>query len=307
VNYDKRILKSGTLAVAVTIAFAIFISRAAEWSKGLNSEMIVIGQSTNSGGGGGDTCSTGSSGTGTVQTTKIIPQMALGSFDNGLTKYTTIIQIVNTGNAAQSVAGNFYKQDGSALTAALTAGGTTINNGVLNSTNIPAGAIFVIRGGGTTDAGVTGWARLQYCASLTISTFFELRDGRPNMDVLYSRVGVAASAPNMQSFVIPRVREVATGLDVGFALVNTGTSPANLTIELKDATGATVAGGSTTLVFGPGQHIAKFTKDHFPSVVDGTGRVYQYLKFTSQSASFAAVGLAFEGANQTSVPVDALQ
>ena len=52
-NYDKRILKSGTLAVAVTIAFAIFISRAAEWSKGLNSEMIVIGQSTNSGGGGG--------------------------------------------------------------------------------------------------------------------------------------------------------------------------------------------------------------------------------------------------------------
>jgi len=307
VNYDKRILKSGALAVAATIVFAIFISRAAEWSRGLDSEMIVLGQGTNSGGGGGDTCSTGSSGTGTVQTTKIIPQMALGSFDNGLTKYTTIIQIVNTSNAAQSVAGNFYKSDGSALTSALTAGPTTINNGVLNSTNIPAGAIFIIRGGGTSDPGAIGWGKLQYCGSMTISTFFELRDGRANVDILYSRVGVAAGAPNMQSFVIPRVREVATGLDVGFALVNTGTAAANLTVELKDATGATVAGGSTTLAFGPGAHKAQFTKDLFPSVAEGAGRVYQYLKFTSQSASFAAVGLAFEGPNQTSVPVDVLQ
>jgi len=60
---------------------------------------------------------------------------------------------------------------------------------------------------------------------LSISTFFELRDGASN--VLYSRVGVAASPANMSGFVIPRIREVAAGLDVGFALVNTGTTAAN--------------------------------------------------------------------------------
>jgi len=298
VKFDKRIWKTGALAVAVTIVFAIFISRAAEWTKGFNSEVVVFGQKTNT---GGPACVTGPS------ATEIIPHMPLGSFDKGLTKYTTIIQIVNYTNTAQSIVGSFYQQDGTTLTGVLTAGATTINKGVLNSTDLPAGAILVISGGGTSDAGLIGWGKLQYCGSMTISTFFELRDGRPNVNALYSRVGVAASAPNLQNFVIPRVREVATGLDVGFAVVNTGSTAANLTVELKDATGATVTGGSTTLVFGPGAQRAQLTKDLFPSVTEGTGRVYQYLKFTSQSASFAAVGLAFEGANQTSVPVDVLQ
>jgi hypothetical protein len=295
VKYDKRILKSGAFAVGATIVFAIFISRAAEWRKGVNSERVVLGQGESP----GTTCST---------VTKIIPQMPLGSFDKGLTKYTTIIQVVNGTNSDQPIAGNFYKQDGMPLTAALTSGSTPINNGVLNSTSIPAGAVFVIRGGGTSDTGVIGWGKLQSCGGLTIAAFFELRDGRPKMkEVLYSRVGVAPSAPNMKSFVIPRVREVIAGLDVGFAVVNTGLTAAKLTVELKDAAGETVPEGNTTLAFAPGEQRAQLTKDLFPSVAEETGRVYQYLKFTSQSASFAAVGLAFEGANQTSVPVDVLQ
>src|SRR6185503_5364219 len=77
-NY-KRILKTGLLAVAATIAFAIFAYRAAEWSKGLNSEMIVLGQNTGGPGGGGTGgsggCTTGASGTSSAQITKVIPQM----------------------------------------------------------------------------------------------------------------------------------------------------------------------------------------------------------------------------------------
>jgi len=95
VNDYKRILKTGALAVAATVAFGVFAYRAAEWSKGINSEMIVLGQER-------------------IQAaerapvrrprqeqprfknTKVIPQMALGSFDGGLTKYSTVVQIVNT-------------------------------------------------------------------------------------------------------------------------------------------------------------------------------------------------------------------
>src|SRR5438552_6294157 len=111
----KRILKTGGLAVAVTIVFAVFAFRAAEWSKGLNSEMIVYGEGTNTGG-GTSSCTTGTTGTFNVQTTKVIPQMALNSFDAGLTKYSTVIQIVNTSGAAQSISSNFYNENGTELT-----------------------------------------------------------------------------------------------------------------------------------------------------------------------------------------------
>ena len=74
-NYNKRILKTGALAAAVTAAFAIFVYRAAEWSLGLNLEYQVLGQS-----GGGPAPVPASTNT----TTKIIPQIAIGSFDGGL-------------------------------------------------------------------------------------------------------------------------------------------------------------------------------------------------------------------------------
>ena len=45
-NTHKRILKTGALAVAMTIVFAIFAFRAAEWTKGLDSEFIVYGQAS---------------------------------------------------------------------------------------------------------------------------------------------------------------------------------------------------------------------------------------------------------------------
>src|SRR5437867_1298721 len=109
-NYNKRILKTGALAAAVTVAFAVFVYRAAEWSRGLNPENLVLGQ----GGGGVAPVPAG-----TNTTTKIIPQIAIGSFDRGLTKYITVIQIVNSGASPVAVTGDFYKEDGSASTLTL--------------------------------------------------------------------------------------------------------------------------------------------------------------------------------------------
>src|SRR5207253_5581021 len=97
---NKRTLKTGALAIVVTVVFGIFAFRAAEWSRGLNSEFVVLGQS---GGTTGCTSTGSGSGTGSVLTTKVVPQIALGSFDGGLTKYSTIIQIVNTSGSAGTI------------------------------------------------------------------------------------------------------------------------------------------------------------------------------------------------------------
>src|SRR5712691_6668198 len=94
----KRILKTGALAVAMTIVFAIFAFRAAEWTKGLNSEFIVYGQNT-----GG---STGTSGTGGGSTgaAKIVAQIASGNFgDIEPRNYGTVMEIVNPGTTAVTV------------------------------------------------------------------------------------------------------------------------------------------------------------------------------------------------------------
>lgn len=302
-GFNKRILKSGALAVVATIAFAIFVFRAAEWSKGLNSEVIVLGQGTNTTPTCTTTGGTGGSGTGSVAVTKVIPQIAVGTFDGGLTKYSTVIQVVNTSGAVGSLSANFYRENGAALdNVSLSAGTATITSGVLASTNLAKDTVLVISGSGGS-AGSIGWGKLTTCGSVSISTFFELRDGATN--VLYSRVGVAASPANMSKFVIPRVRDVAAGLDVAFALVNTGTASATLTATLFDAAGASLATKDVTLT--AGSHQALFTQQFFGLTNEPSGKNYQYVKFSSASASFAAIALAFEGGNQTSFPVDVLQ
>jgi hypothetical protein len=300
---NKRILKTGALAAAVTVGFGIFAYRAAEWSKGLNSEMIVLGQGTATA--GSNPCATGGTGTTTAQTTRVIPQMAMGLFNGGLA-YTTIVQIVNTSGAPQSISANFYKQDGSPLNnISLTAGASTITDGMLSTVSIPKDGILVINGGGTGNAGVVGWGKITSCGGLSISTFFELRDAANN--VLYSRVGVPASPANMSGFIIPRVRDLAAGLDVGFALVNTGAPGTSATVraELRNAAGTVIK--FMDIEMAGGSQRALFTRDLFAPLDETTGRNYQYVKFSSSSPTFAAIALAFEGGTQTSFPVDVLQ
>jgi hypothetical protein len=296
----KRIVKTGVLAAAATAGFALFAYRVADWSRGMDSEIVVLGQAGEPG-----TCPADATGTAAVRTIKIIPQIAVDSFDGGLAKYSTFIQIINTGETSQSIAGAFYKQDGTPLdNVTLTAGQATITNGVVEPASIPKNGTLVISGGGTTKAGVLGWGRLALCGALIVSTFFELRDGRSN--VLYSRVAVAASPANMSSFVIPRIRDVAAGLDVGLALVNTALDgSATLTAELKDAAGNTLATKDIPMQ-GRSQK-SLFTREIFPSLVEDRGRNYQYLKFSSASSVFAASALSYEGPTLTSFPVEALQ
>ena len=296
-KFNQRILKTGMFAVIATALFAAFMYRVAEWSNGTNAEMAEARQTLN--------CSDAAPGN-RAQTTKVIPQVPLGSFDSGLTAYSTAIQIVNISGMAQTVTGNFYKEDGTPLdNVTLAAGTTIIAKGVLPPISIVKDGVLVIGGGGKEGVGVIGWGKIVACGPLSLSTFFELRDAKTNL--LLSRVGVAASPPNMSSFVIPRIREVNTGLDVGFALVNTAASGnAMVKAELKDAEGNTIA--TRDLHMAGGAHRSGFTRDLFAPLNDPQdGRAYQYVKFTSTSPTFAAIALAFEGSTQTSFAAEALR
>jgi hypothetical protein len=295
---NKRILKTGLLAVVVTVAFAVFVFRMAEWSRGLNSDAVALGQRTGAG-----TCSATSTGA-FAESVKVVPQIALSSFDGGLTKYSTIIQIINTSGAAQTVSANFYKEDGTPLdNASLAAGSGFVTTGVMNPTSIPKDGILVISGGGTTDTGVLGWGKVISCGAASVTTFFELRDGRTN--VLYGRIGAVASPPNLSSFIIPRIREIATQLDVGFAVVNTAESgSATLMVDLIDGEGNSMKQQSIELAARSKK--VQFAAQLFALPNERPGRSYQYLKFTSTSPTIAAVALGLERDQLTGFPVDVL-
>src|SRR5437867_3866980 len=130
--------------------------------------------------------------------------------------------------------------------------------GSLSALELPANGVLVI----TADAAPTGtalWAKFATSAALTISTVFESHDSVTN--VLFGRVGVSSSEPDIQQFVIPRIRNTTSGLDTGFAIVNTGTAAATLTSTLRTASCAIVATDVRT--FAPGQHLSVFAREYF--------------------------------------------
>jgi hypothetical protein len=312
---NKRILKTGALAVAMTVVFAIFAFRAADWTKGLSSEFIVYGQSTGGTSGGTTGGSTGSS------TTKIVAQIASGNFgDIEPRNYGTVMEIVNPGTTAVTLSGNFYKEDGTASTVSYTASASTltITGGAFSNYSLPAGGILVISTGTTTantpTVGSTNWGKFTGSGNISVTSFFELRHSASR--ALAARVGVAASSPTLGSFVVARVREKQTlaaaanganDIDTGFALVNTGTASAVVTVAIKDVNGQTI--GTKAVALTAGQHIANFASLLFSDVAEtaGQGRQYQYLRFDSNPATIAAVGLSLEGGSLSSFPVDPVQ
>src|SRR5215467_14488265 len=144
---NKRILKTAALAVAMTVVFAIFAFRAADWTKGLNSEFIVYGQAGSGSSGG-----------------KVVAQIASGNYgDVEPRAYGTIMEVVNPGTTAVTISGNFYNENGTAATIPYTSSGSNlaITNGAFSNYSLPAGAILVISTG-TTSAntpanGTTNW------------------------------------------------------------------------------------------------------------------------------------------------------
>lgn len=295
----RRILKTGALAIVVTIAFASFVFRVEEWTKALRSDFVVYGST---GTGGGSTGGTGGGGGTSVSVTKVLPQIAVGSFDGNLTKYSTVIEIVNTNSTPVTVSGNFYNTNGtpSTLAYATNLTETPTITGSLPSTSLGANSVIVITGN-TAPTYSANWAKITATGAVSIATFFEIRDGATN--TLYSRVGVNASPANMSKFVIPRVR--SSSLELAFALVNTGATAAAYTATLRDVNGNAIATKPDSLA--ALSQTAKLTGEFFGLTNQPAGTSYSFITFESSSAAFGAIAVSFEGASQTSFPVDQLQ
>ena len=305
-NFDSRVWKTGLVAVVATIILSVFVFRAAEWTRAINGEFVVYGQTSGGGSGG----SGGGTGTAGVTFTRVIPQIAVGSYDS-LFNHVTVIQVVNTGSASINVSGNFYNPNGTASTVAMTTNAATVPTftGTLASTPLVANGVLVITAA-TASTGTTNWGRIVTTGSASVSSYFELRDFTTS--ALSTRVGVPSSANDMAQFLIPRARNVAANFDVGFAVVNTGGTAANITGVVRDAAGTQIA--ARTVSLGARSHTANFAREFFTAAgcapclgTEGAGTLYGFVTFTSASAQFAAMALSVEGGSLSSVALDRLQ
>jgi hypothetical protein len=321
---NKRICKTGVLAAAMTIVFAIFAFKASEWTNSISSDFLVYGATT-----GGSTTPPPGGGTGGTTTTKVVSQVVAGAYDNA-SHYGTIIEVVNPNNSPITVSGNFYKDDGSpsTLTFATNQSSQPTFSGSFSNLNLPASAILVLRLGtdpnntpsegscvkpASTPAATwvnpcTNWGSITANNTISVTTFFELR--RKGDEFLYSRVGIPSSRPDMTSFVIPRVRERGVGLgeiETGFAVENTGSRTATITAKVIDVNGTTIATGSFLLA--PNAHKVGFVYDSsifsFQNP-ETTGRQYHYVLFSTDQPTIGATALSIDSGYGalTSFPVD---
>src|SRR5262245_14924868 len=122
---DRRTWKTGVLALVGTGIFGIFIFRVPQWSRTLDSKFLVHERTDVDGD--------------SATSTRIVPQVVVGSYDGGLTKYSTTIQIVNTGGLPVNVSAAFFNQDGTPSTLAMQSGGDSFT-GSLPSTSVEPNA-----------------------------------------------------------------------------------------------------------------------------------------------------------------------
>jgi hypothetical protein len=138
----------------------------------------------------------------------------------------------------------------------------------------------------------------------------EVRDRVAN--VLHDRVNIEASDPALSDFVIPGVRNVPAGTDVGFALVNVGPTPASITGTVRDADGMIIAVRSYLMP--AGAQTAAFAQEFFsdqgclPCLSSNSAdRNYASITFNSASPQFAAIALMIESGSLASSPVQILE
>ncbi len=298
----KGIWKKAVVAAVIVFAGSIFVKRVQDWTKGLNSEFVVYGQGTAGGG-------TGGSGTFTATVTKAVPQIVGGG------GYRTFIEIINPGTSLVNVTATFYKPDPTALTSAAILstlpfkkddlkGNVTTLTGSMPPTPIPAGGMLLLDFPNAGPTTVTNWGLIGADGPFIATAAFEVREDVTG--ILKSFVGVAASPVDMKQFVIPRVRHTVTNLDVGFAVANTGSTSATITIRVKNTNNQVLAVKDVTL--GPKQQTAVFPFLFFvPMPTDPIGPSFSYLEFTSTSGQFAATALAVEGPNLAGFPVERIQ
>ena len=225
----------------------------------------------------------------------VIPQIAMGVFDaNSGLRYKTTIQITNSGLSPVSASAEFFNADGTPLAAPLE---TSI--GSLSDFVLPANGTAIITAGDFA-GGVVGWGRVRASSHVSITTVFDITDAATSE--VRSRLWFPPSATRLRRFVVPRSRNVKTGADAGFAIVNTGSSSATFTSTLIDSNGLVLASRTTTLA--PHEQLSMLAGAHFGLAGESSQPSQSVIVFDSDSAQLAAVGIAFDGTRFLNVPVD---
>jgi len=243
--------------------------------------------------------------------TRVVPQIAVGSFDNGGTVYEAAFFITNLHSAPITISANFYNPNGSASTVrydAITQGEggyvETSFSGTMPSITIPHRGMMFIDLSPRSPLGVINWASFTGNGNFSVATAFLVSDG--NRDRLLSAVGVPSSAPDMREFVFPRIYDHEAGGDVGFAIVNTGSTSATITATLRDLKGSVIV--SKDLTLGARSHTAIFTRQFFgSSLMESDATTFASLTFSSSAPQFAALALFIQSGILTSLPVERLQ
>jgi hypothetical protein len=118
-------------------------------------------------------------------------------------------------------------------------------------------------------------------------------NGAVTVDTLYRFPGLTTTGPaiTVTSRAVSIPVSVAPGRDTGIALL--ASAAGNVTLELRNASGAVIAGGSGSLAVSTNQQIVGFVRDLLPTVTlaefDGT------LTITAGSGTVSALALQFDG------------
>ncbi len=166
--------------------------------------------------------------------------------------------------------------------------------------------------------GTVNWARVTTDEQIVILTVFEIRDSSGN---LISRVGVPGSADTLGNAVIPRLRDVAKGIQTAFAVVNAGLFDVTVTATLysDSAQGEVFVGNLPDLPrrsaepiaqamfpLAGGNQTAQFFNQLFAPLNDPDGTNYNHVVFESTAPTLGGTALVFEGTNQATFPVNRL-
>jgi plastocyanin len=241
----------------------------------------------------------------TIDQNLVFPHFVLGP------DITTELIIMNP-RSGSAVTGTlfFFRQDGNPLQ--VSSGGQNVNQLQLT---VPAGGTSFVNVTTATQELTIGWALLEVAAGsgendlrsrLSGSVIFTTTQDQTTV----GSVGVVASrfqpgAPHRQIAIPVTVR--GTSINTGVALVNSGSEPSTLTIQLRNAAGNVVQNAATIeppiSPLAPGNQVARFVTELFQGFGFNDNDFQGTLVVSTEQEGLEAVGLLTTGPLLTSIPV----
>ena len=216
------------------------------------------------------------------------PELHLAHFGNGGGLQSDVVVFDPSSTASASGEVNFFDDDGTPLD---------------SSIFLPDGNSFTLAPLGSATLSTNGAGDL-FTGSATISSDIPI-SAVIRFDI--AGVGVAGvEASQVLTSAIAPVRRTGT-LSSGVAVRNTGTSPIQVTLELKDENGDVVSSGTETRTLAGNAKIAEFIETLFPNAQTET--FTGTICVTAQSGQIAVIALELDVVNNvfTTLPVTPLE